>query len=111
MRFIQGKKGMGKTTRLLYASEFRNIPIICVDAQHKKELLHKAVELQLIIPEPITLNEIINKSKVIEHIDGVLIDNLSPIIRALFSNLGVKAPIKGVTLDLIEIEEQVDEEK
>ena len=38
MKIINLGRGQGKTTRLLYASEFQNIPILCKDWSAKRDL-------------------------------------------------------------------------
>ena len=57
MRIIIGR-GQGKTARLLYASEFNNITILCANVKQKEDLIQRAREMNLSIPEPICVHEI-----------------------------------------------------
>lgn len=52
-------RATGKTTRLLYASEFNNIPILVRDKTHADMLLMTAHQLSLKIPNPITVGELV----------------------------------------------------
>ena len=37
MKIINLGRGQGKTTRLLYASEFNDTPILCANMKHKED--------------------------------------------------------------------------
>lgn len=52
-------RATGKTARLLYASEFNQVPILCVDEHHKRMLMDQAKTLNLHICEPITAKELV----------------------------------------------------
>lgn len=56
------ERGKGKTTRLLYASEFNKTPILCVSKLYADLLKDKAKQLGLNIPEPITVTEFVSKN-------------------------------------------------
>ena len=66
-------RGSGKTTRMLYASEFNNAPIICSTESRKRHIIKAAKELNLEIPDPLTVHEI--KFNAIGRIDKYLVDN------------------------------------
>lgn len=53
MKIINLGRGQGKTIRLLYASEWNDIPIVCATHTSKEHLIRMARELGLKIPEPI----------------------------------------------------------
>lgn len=101
MKIINLPRGRGKTTRLLYASEFNNIPIICGTKVHKEYLLYKAKELDLKIPEPIVISEIPNPS-IFDgtHFtdNGVLVDDAEWLLQQLLQRCGVRGKIKAITL-------------
>lgn len=60
MRGIDNRsRGTGKTVRLLYASDFNKVPILCLNSTHKKMLIDKAKQLRLHIPTPITVDDIL----------------------------------------------------
>lgn len=86
MKIINLKRGHGKTTRLLYASEFNSIPILCEGRAQKKLLLDKAIQLGLSIPEPITVQELITGHL---HLSKILIDEALSVLQCLLKSLGV----------------------
>lgn len=99
MKIINLGRGQGKTTRLLYASEFNNIPILCIN-QHKRILLDMAKELELTIPEPITVNDIISNrvrgSKIADK--DILVDEAPLVLQDLLTSLGMRGEVKVITL-------------
>lgn len=52
-------RGAGKTTRMLYASEFNNVPILCGSVSAKQYLVDTARRAKIQIPTPITVNDFI----------------------------------------------------
>lgn len=56
MRMLIKPRCMGKTTSLLYASELTGIPICVCNALEKKNLVYKARDISLDIPDPIVVN-------------------------------------------------------
>jgi hypothetical protein len=98
MKIINLGRGQGKTTRLLYASEFNNMPILCSSLHEKQLLIAKANEYDLKIPEPITVNDVIsNKLRGNKSIDnGVLVDEAPIVFQSLLTSLGVRGGIKAI---------------
>jgi hypothetical protein len=97
MKIINLGRGQGKTTRLLYASEFQNIPIVCSTHFQKEHLRDMAKKLRLKIPEPIVAHELISsKDKAID--EDLLIDEAPLVLEALLKRLGVIGEIKAITL-------------
>lgn len=97
MKIINLARGQGKTTRLLYASEFNNIPIVCATHLQKDCLKEKAKQLHLIIPEPIVVSEFTRGG--IKRLDSdILIDEMPMVLEAMFHNLGLNGKIKAITL-------------
>lgn len=58
MKIYNLRRGEGKTTRLLYISEYTGAPILCIDQPHKNFLRGQAQGLNIKIPEPITIGEL-----------------------------------------------------
>lgn len=100
MKIINLERGQGKTTRLLYASEFNNTPILCSTLTEKQLLIAKANEYGLRIPEPITVNDVIsNKLRGDKSVDdGVLVDEAPRVFNNLLTSLGVRGGVKAITL-------------
>lgn len=102
MKIINLPRGYGKTTRLLYASEFNNIPILCANKNSKQVLLDNAKMLNLKIPEPITPSEIITGSRFeisqIGRDRDILIDEVPVVLQSLLDVFGFKCEVKAITL-------------
>lgn len=100
MKIINLPRGCGKTTRLLYASEFNNIPILCASQTHKQHLLDSAKQLNLNIPEPITPSDIAREPVVKTSLrdTDILIDEAPMVLQSLLSYLGMNGGIKAITL-------------
>lgn len=100
MKVINLGRGQGKTTRLLYASEFQNIPILCKDWSAKRDLLRRAKELGLNIPEPIAASDL-----TYETIRGsdlrdkdLFVDEAHWVLQRLLNSMGMVGEIKAITL-------------
>lgn len=100
MKTLYLNRGQGKTTKLLYASEFQDAPIVCSTYMQKKYLIDKSNELKLNIPEPITIDEIIsNKVKGTESVNkNLLVDEAPWVLQLLLNHLGMKGKIEAITL-------------
>lgn len=100
MKIINLPRGQGKTTRLLYASEFQDVPILCATHASKDYLMSKAKEFGLDIPEPIVVSEITDNclrgNKVVDK--DLLVDEAPRVLQALLSSLGMRGEVKAITL-------------
>ncbi len=100
MKIINLPRGNGKTTRLLYASEFNNMPILCASQVSKQHLLENAEKLNLKIPEPITISDVtmggVFKTSVRDQ--DILVDEAPMVLQFLLSYLGMTGGIKAITL-------------
>ena len=92
--FIIKKRGTGKTTGLIYASEITGYPIV-VDTMTKVEnIKNKAKEMGCDIPQPICARDLVNSK--IKLGCPILIDEGQILIEiALESYLG--APVAAIT--------------
>ena len=98
MRLIIKDRGKGKTTQMIYTSEATGYPIV-VDTEFKKNnLINKSKEMDVIIPEPLTISDIHNNKKLRGClIEKVIIDEGHNIIeKALKQYLGCE--VASVTL-------------
>lgn len=100
MKIINLGRGQGKTTRLLYASEFNDTPILCSNLNQKDYLLHKAKELHLNIPEPLCVCDIFsNKIRGNRSFDnGILVDDAEWVLQQMLYNAGLHSEIKVMSL-------------
>lgn len=100
MKIINLGRGQGKTIRLLYASEFQGIPILCKDLNAKANLMRRARELGLDIPEPIAVYEL--TSEVIRSRDiaqkDMFVDEAHWVLQRLLNSMGMRGEIKAITL-------------
>ena len=100
MKIINLGRGQGKTMRLLYASEFQGIPILCKDLHAKANLMRRARELGLDIPEPIAAYEL--TSEVIRSSDiaqkDMFVDEAHWVLQRLLNSMGMRGEIKAITL-------------
>lgn len=96
MKIINLGRQQGKTTRLLYASEFNDIPILCATYQQKRYLIDMAKELRLNIPEPIYVGEIAKGSDMMDK--DILIDEAPWVLQMLLKNMGMRGNVKAITL-------------
>lgn len=100
MKIINLPRGHGKTTRLLYASEFTNTPILCANQASKQHLQDSAKKLNLKIPEPITPSDVTMDGvfKTSMRNQDVLVDEAPMVLQSLLSCLGMNGRIKAITL-------------
>jgi hypothetical protein len=100
MKIINLPRANGKTMRLLYASEFNNIPILCPTNGAKIHSIEQANRFGLKIPEPIAVSEItserIKNSKATRT--DLLVDEAPYVLQMLLSSLGMNGEIKAITL-------------
>ena len=93
MKIINLGRQQGKTTRLLYASEWNQTPILFATHKMKKNAEYQAQELGLKIPEPLCVAELQDR---VNHTD-ILVDEAPLVLQNLLSMFGV-GEIKGITL-------------
>lgn len=108
MKIINLGRCRGKTTRLLYASEFNDIPILCSTYNQKKDLEYRAKQLGLHIPEPICVADLFNYTTRGKELckKDVLVDEAPSVLQTMLSNFGMHGGIKAMTLTEKEEESQ-----
>lgn len=85
MKDIILKRGQGKTLRLVAISEFNQIPIICTDDEHRKNIVQLASRKNYEIPYPITAREIVSGRFQHESHKQYLVDDSQDVLCALIS--------------------------
>lgn len=100
MRIISLGRGQGKTTRLLYASEFNDAPILCANMKHKDNLIRQAREMGLFIPEPICVHEVFSgKNRGNRDFDNdILVDDMELVFQQMLYNIGFHSEVKAMTV-------------
>lgn len=87
MKIYNLKRGGGKTTRLLYISEYTGAPILCVDQTHKNFLKGQAQVLNIKIPEPITIGEMENATRGTHIAPDYIVDEALTYLQTIISRL------------------------
>lgn len=108
MKIINLGRGQGKTLRLLYASEWNDIPILCASDKHKQHIIDMAKELRLSIPEPITVSELTYetiRAKDILREKDMFVDEAHWVLQNMLKNMGMKGEIKAVTFTSDELKQ------
>ena len=100
MKIINLGRGQGKTIRLLYASEWQDLPIVCATYSQKQHLIDTAKELGLNIPEPIVASEMLSNRILYSRAadKDLLVDEAPLVLRNLLHSIGMKGEIKAITL-------------
>lgn len=99
-KIISTRQG-GKTFKLLKISESTKYPIIVSDIVEANKLYKMAREHNIIIPEPISINQIINNWERGKRIDGVLIDDVDRVLETIIHNkLSPYTTIDTITINV-----------
>lgn len=116
MKIINLGRGQGKTTRLLYASEWQGAPILCASYENKKYLIYMAKELGLNIPEPVCVSDLFKENGAVSKIKDkdILVDEAPWVLRMFLKNMGTNSEVKAITLtsdelDVMQCEENHNE--
>lgn len=73
----------GKSMRMVYASEFHKIPILCANDSMKDNLLYLSKQFGIEIPEPITVDELDKYKESNQGKKDILIDEPLIVLEAL----------------------------
>lgn len=88
MKIYNMERGSGKTTRLIYISEYSDIPILCTTVDAKEQIQALASELKCIIPEPISINDLLNKNSNL-RLNEVLVDEAFNVLSEVLKKVGI----------------------
>lgn len=109
MKIINLGRGQGKTIRLLYASEWQDLPIVCATYSQKQHLIDTAKKLGLSIPEPIVASEI-PSNRIIDSRAAdkdLLVDEAPLVLRNLLHSMGMKGEVRAITLTSDELKQEI----
>ena len=105
MKFINRRRGSGKTTMLIKLSATHNTPIICSSTASKSYILNKAREMGLTIPEPINVRKCdipyVLRGLNINSNCGVLVDDLECVLQYF---LGEQVMFATTSCEVIKLE-------
>lgn len=94
MQIILGRRGSGKTTKLIKLSAETQSYIVCRSQDEAARISSIATEMKLNIPFPLTYSEFIQKQFYARGIKGFLIDNAE----ALLQSMAGSVPVNGITM-------------
>ena len=110
MKIINLSRGQGKTTRLLYASEWNDVPILCATESNKKHLIDTAKRLGLNFPEPIAVTDLTHNT--IRGSDlakkDLFVDEAPWVLQSLLNSMGMMGGIKAITLSERENDNEIN---
>lgn len=98
MKVFNLPRGSGKSTRLLYASEFTGAPILCKDRESKEMLIDKAKQLGINIPEPICVHELMHETDKILNVKDLLVDEVIIVLQEILKTKRRSLNIIGLTM-------------
>ena len=98
MRIYNLPRCSGKTTRILYISEYTKAPILCMDEITKYELLRRAGALGIEIPSPITLSDL--KEGIEFEGNEILVDEALMLLERLINGIATDKTlsVKAITM-------------
>lgn len=88
LKIIDLPRGQGKTMRLLYKSEWDQIPILCSTKSQKECLLEKSRILNINIPHPICVREFVDQKL---QPKKVLVDEACLVLQSFLSQTTIEA--------------------
>lgn len=98
MKILAQARQTGKTEKLIVASAEQNIPIVTNHIENIHYIKHRANELGLAIPEPLTIRDAMN-TKLLGSTKTVLIDDAEWVLNHMMKEIcGVEADTIAVTL-------------
>lgn len=101
MKLISKDRGKGKTTELIYISEYTGYPIVTHSQTKVRIIKEMAEKLECNIPTPICIQQLIN-NKVYKLYENVLIDETILVLQEiLHSYFNVKAECGTISIEEI----------
>lgn len=97
MRLFNLKRGKGKTIRMLYASEFNHVPILCHNNVAKQYLIDKAKELEIDIPNPISVSDL-SDAQIAIDVSDVYVDEILLVLQSLLKRISPRYNVAGGTI-------------
>lgn len=93
MKILRLDRGEGKTTRLIKMSNQTSVPIVCSNTHRGRLISHKAEEMKLDIPKPISVRNVHG----LRGLEAVLIDDVEDVLRDL---IGCNIPLIATLAEL-----------
>jgi hypothetical protein len=102
MKIYYGGRGNGKTMKTIQLSVEKQMPIVCFNYEHKKDIEHRAYEMRVKdkMPEPILATEV--RKKVIGNRKGLIIDDLDILLRLILNDNVCYASMEDCEIEKLE---------
>ena len=97
MKIFNLPRGCGKTIRMLYASEFNDIPILVATETRKDNLLHRAKWNNINIPTPITVSQMTRGKD--KSCRDILVDDIDCVFKQMLAQYGLNMISGTITID------------
>ena len=99
MKIFNLSRGAGKTMRMLYASEYHNVPILCATSASKKYIMDMAKWKSINIPEPIIVSEVTDGRIRGKKIKDILVDDMESVFRQMLAPYALNMIGGTITID------------
>ena len=102
MKIYYGGRGNGKTIKAIKLSIEKQMPIVCWNYGHKKQIEQTAKKMNVkwIIPEPILATEV--RKKVIGNRKGLIVDDLDVLLRMILNDNVYYATMEECNIEKLE---------
>lgn len=102
MKIYCGGRANGKTMKTIQLSVEKQMPIVCWNYEHKKDIEHRAYKMGVIskMPEPILAIEV--RKKVIGNRKGLIVDNLDIFLRMILDDNVYYATMEDCNIEKLE---------
>lgn len=102
MKIYCGGRANGKTMKAIQLSVEKQMPIICWNYEHKKDIEHRAKKMGVIhrMPEPILAIEV--RKKVIGNRKGLIVDDLDVLLRMILDDNVYYATMEDCDIEKLE---------
>lgn len=102
MKIYCGGRANGKTMKAIRLSVEKQMPIICWNYEHKKQIEQTAKKMNVngIMPEPILATEV--RKKVIGNRKGLIVDDLDILLRMILEDNVYYATMEDCDIEKLE---------
>ena len=102
MKIYCGGRANGKTMKTIQLSVEKQMPIVCFNYEHKKDIKHRAYEMRVKdkMPEPILATEV--RKKVIGNRRGLIVDDLDILLRMILDDNVYYATMEDCNIEKLE---------
>lgn len=102
MKIYYGSRANEKTMKAIQLSVEKQMPIVCWNYEHKKDIEHSAYKMGVIskMPEPILAIEV--RKKVIGNRKGLIVDNLDIFLRMILDDNVYYATMEDCNIEKLE---------